>query len=260
MIAHLYLFAGPTNCTMELLLGLAMSLIPALLAMLAARSFFKVDDLRDNNARLTTDNGSLNTKVTSLTGDNTDLRVRLTQTEADLDAKNAQISKFRNDLMIIESERNMLREQLAECQSAAAAKEAAPQQNVNTGATAAIPVAALASEEPGRSRGAGAVQQPGAASAPVFFMFNGVKYRQDDLKIVEGIGPKIEELLHADGIKTWLQLAEAPIERLEKILDAAGPRFAMHNPATWPRQSMLAHQEEWDALKKLQEELNAGRE
>ena len=77
---------------------------------------------------------------------------------------------------------------------------------------------------------------------------------------MEGIGPKIEELLHADGIKTWLQLAEAPIERLQKILDAAGPRFAMHNPATWPRQSMLAHQEEWDALKKLQEELNAGRE
>jgi predicted flap endonuclease-1-like 5' DNA nuclease len=234
MIAHIYLFAGPSNCTMELLLGLAMSLIPALLAMLAARSFFKVDDLRENNTRLTADNGSLTTKVGGLTGDNTELRVRITQMEADLEAKNGQVSKYRNDLMLVESERNMLREQLAECRSAAV-----------TAGTAAAATGIAA----GTTR-----------SAAPTVLYNGTKYRTDDLKIVEGIGPKIEELLHADGIKTWLALGESPIERLQKILDDAGPRFTMHNPATWPRQSMLAHQGDWDGLKKLQDELTAGRE
>jgi predicted flap endonuclease-1-like 5' DNA nuclease len=226
MIAQIYLFAGPSNCALELLLGLAMSLIPALLALLAARSFFKVDDLRENNARLTSDNGALNIKVNGLNTDNTELRVRLTQLEADLEAKDAQVGKYRNNLMLIESERNALREQLAECQSAAA-----------LGAVA------------------------GAAPVdPAFIMYNGSKYHTDDLKIVEGIGPKIEELLHADGIRTWLALGEAHIERLQKILDAAGTHFAMHNPATWPRQSMMAHQGDWEGLKKLQDELTAGRE
>ena len=36
------------------------------------------------------------------------------------------------------------------------------------------------------------------------------KWKQDDLKAVEGIGPKIAGLLMDSGIKTWKQLANAP--------------------------------------------------
>ena len=68
----------------------------------------------------------------------------------------------------------------------------------------------------------------------------------DDLKIVEGIGPKIESLLHADGILTMRQLATAEISRVQKILDDAGPRYRMHNPKTWSTQAELIADEKWD--------------
>ncbi len=38
---------------------------------------------------------------------------------------------------------------------------------------------------------------------------SGKKIKQDDLKMVEGIGPKIEGLLHNINIKTWRELADA---------------------------------------------------
>ncbi|MBC7892029.1 MAG: hypothetical protein H7Y12_07460 [Sphingobacteriaceae bacterium] len=81
----------------------------------------------------------------------------------------------------------------------------------------------------------------------------------DDLKIVEGIGPKIEELLNNEGILTFEQLAVTSPEHLTQILRAAGPRFQIQDPATWPRQAQLAADEDWDGLKQLQNELTAGR-
>lgn len=82
----------------------------------------------------------------------------------------------------------------------------------------------------------------------------------DDLKIVEGIGPKIETLLKEGGINTWAELAEAPVDRLKEILDAAGPRYQIHDPGTWPAQAKLAAEGKWDELKALQEELTGGRD
>lgn len=80
----------------------------------------------------------------------------------------------------------------------------------------------------------------------------------DDLKIVEGIGPKIEGILHAAGIKTFAQLAAAPVDQLEKIVrEDAGIRVAF--PDTWPEQAKLAAANAWDALEKLQDELKGGR-
>jgi predicted flap endonuclease-1-like 5' DNA nuclease len=56
----------------------------------------------------------------------------------------------------------------------------------------------------------------------------------DDLLIVEGIGPKISELLNQNGIYTFAQLAGTSIERLRAILDAGGSRFRIADPGTWP--------------------------
>ena len=81
----------------------------------------------------------------------------------------------------------------------------------------------------------------------------------DDLKIVEGIGPKIEGLLNNEGIFTFAQLAATAPERIKEILEAAGPRFQMHDPTTWPTQSAMARDGKWDELKAWQEELNKGR-
>jgi predicted flap endonuclease-1-like 5' DNA nuclease len=79
----------------------------------------------------------------------------------------------------------------------------------------------------------------------------------DDLKVVEGIGPKIEELLHGAGITTWAQLAGSSRESVKAVLDAAGERFQIHEPASWPQQA--AHGA-WQELKDMQDRLDGGRE
>ena len=83
---------------------------------------------------------------------------------------------------------------------------------------------------------------------------------EDNLKVVEGIGPKIENLLKEAGIKTWKALSETSVERISEILAAAGARYAIHNPATWPNQASLAANGKWDELEELQERLNGGKE
>ncbi len=82
----------------------------------------------------------------------------------------------------------------------------------------------------------------------------------DDLKKVEGIGPKIEGLLNAAGIQTWAQLAGAEVSRLQSVLDDAGPRYRVHDPATWPRQAGLAADGKWEELEELQDRLKGGRD
>ncbi len=87
----------------------------------------------------------------------------------------------------------------------------------------------------------------------------GKKIKQDDLKIVEGIGPKIEELFHNAGIKTWKDLSETAVEKLQQILDSAGERFKVHTPTTWPEQAKLAYEGKWKELLKWQDELDGGK-
>jgi hypothetical protein len=83
--------------------------------------------------------------------------------------------------------------------------------------------------------------------------------KKDDLKIVEGIGPKIEELFNTEGIFTFAELAATSVEKMKAILDMAGPRFQIHNPATWADQAALARDDKWDELKKWQDVLNKGK-
>jgi predicted flap endonuclease-1-like 5' DNA nuclease len=64
--------------------------------------------------------------------------------------------------------------------------------------------------------------------------------KADDLKIILGIGPKIDELLLADGIQTFAQLAVATADRIKGILNRAGSRDASVNPSSWPKQAKLA--------------------
>ena len=81
----------------------------------------------------------------------------------------------------------------------------------------------------------------------------------DDLKMVEGVGPKIEEVLHGVGISTWAQLATSTPDQLRTALDAAGSQFNVHDPTTWPQQANLALGGHWETLKELQENLRGGR-
>ncbi len=81
----------------------------------------------------------------------------------------------------------------------------------------------------------------------------------DDLILIEGIGPKINELLNKAGIVSFAQLAATSLQRLNQILDAAGPRFRLADPQTWPEQAALARDGKWEAFQALQGTLKAGR-
>lgn len=89
--------------------------------------------------------------------------------------------------------------------------------------------------------------------------FSGKKYKLDDLKIVEGIGPKIEGLLNEAGINSWADLAAADVEKLQAVLTEAGSRYAVHNPATWAQQADLCVKQAWDELQALQDALDGGK-
>jgi len=60
----------------------------------------------------------------------------------------------------------------------------------------------------------------------------------DDLKVIEGIGPKMEVLLNNSNIYTWKKLSKT---------------------GTWPEQAGLASSWSWTELEMLQEELKGGR-
>ncbi len=87
----------------------------------------------------------------------------------------------------------------------------------------------------------------------------GTTVKVDDLKLIEGIGPRIEALFKADGVVTWRELSKANVERLQGVLDAAGPRYTMHNPASWPKQAGLLADGKWADFKTLTDKLKDGR-
>ncbi len=197
--------------------GLALCIVPFILGWLAAYVFHGVTALKAENAEL-------NAKVKDQTNEITELRLKISQLEADLEAKTGQLRKAKDDLVMCESERNALREQAGEGAKPKAAAKAAS-------AAPAVPV----------------------------FNFAGKKYKQDDLTIVEGIGPKIAELLQGAGISSWAQLAVTSPYRLREILDGGGSQFNIHDPETWPKQAGMAADGKWDELQKLQDELDGGK-
>jgi small subunit ribosomal protein S1 len=81
----------------------------------------------------------------------------------------------------------------------------------------------------------------------------------DEFRKIEGIGPKIEELLHEAGYNTFADLAAADVNAVKEVLNAAGSRYQMHDPTTWPMQADMAAKGEWDALKEWQENAKGGK-
>src|SRR5690606_39031368 len=86
----------------------------------------------------------------------------------------------------------------------------------------------------------------------------GKKIKENDLTIIEGIGPKIQELFHNHDIKTWKALSECSVAKCQTILDSGGSRYKMHRPDTWPEQAKMAYQGKWNALLDWQQELHGG--
>lgn len=58
-----------------------------------------------------------------------------------------------------------------------------------------------------------------------------------DLAQIDGIGPKVAALLRAAGIETISRLAATDVSALQTVLDQAGPRYRIIDPASWPGQA-----------------------
>ena len=82
--------------------------------------------------------------------------------------------------------------------------------------------------------------------------------KEDDLKLIEGIGPKVSQILKEHGIKTFKDLSKKDPEDIKKLLESKGIRGIV-DPTTWPEQAKLAAEGKWEELKKLQKELKGGR-
>ena len=80
--------------------------------------------------------------------------------------------------------------------------------------------------------------------------------KADDLKKIEGIGPKIASTLVEAGVATFADLAKTSPEKISEII--AGVR-GNHVTDTWPEQAQLAADGKWDELKKWQDELDGGK-
>jgi large subunit ribosomal protein L21 len=81
--------------------------------------------------------------------------------------------------------------------------------------------------------------------------------KPDDLKVIEGVGPKSAQALSEAGIITFAKLASMGPDEIQAVLRAAGVRVPY--PETWPEQAALAADGQFAVLKELQNSLKGGR-
>lgn len=82
--------------------------------------------------------------------------------------------------------------------------------------------------------------------------------KADDLKKIEGAGPKAAEALVAAGVDTFAKVAAMKSEDLSTILSEASSNLAHIVTDTWPKQAQLAADGKWDELQVYQDKLDGG--
>ncbi len=152
-----------------------------------------------------------------------------------------RLKKIRADLQLCEADKDILKHKLSKAQS---------------GDTTDAPLAVGRNIDEATIENTGiggGVSTPSVRELPYAKAFS-----EDNLQIVEGIGPKIETLLKDNGIGNWGALASAKNDRLKTILQEAGSRFKMHDPGAWSHQASLAAAGDWPALIAYQHTLSSG--
>lgn len=159
-------------------------------------------------------------------------------------------------------ERDRLKADLASCRAEVVATVAGPDPTakVRSFAASAIPEPTEAAADTAAPVEAAEPASP--AAAPDVGQARAVLGKSitiDDLKVVEGIGPKIESLCHGIGIRTWFDLSTTEGSLLSTMLADAGSGVASHDPSTWPEQAGLLAAGRWDEFKVLTDGLRGGR-
>ncbi len=164
----------------------------------------------------------------------------------DLNVYKSRISKLETDLAACKASKETVTRSSGAGNTATSFKDVATKSpSIKTEAVSSIAAATAKSET-----------TFDAAAAKAIF---GKKIKQDDLTVVEGIGPKIKELFHNHDITTWAALADCSIEKCQEVLKSGGKRFEMHKPGTWPKQADFAAKGLWQQLKDWQDKLDGGK-
>ncbi len=111
-------------------------------------------------------------------------------------------------------------------------------------------------------RAAYAPQQPALHESPIDRYGPGRERNYDptDLKIIEGVDERVEDVLKSSGVRSWADLAGRDVSDLRAMLSQADDGLHHHDPRTWPLQARLASEGRWDELRQYQEELHGGLE
>ena len=75
----------------------------------------------------------------------------------------------------------------------------------------------------------------------------------ENLKIIEWIWPKVEQLLKLNWVNTVKQLSESGYDELKIILERAWDNFKIINPRSWSYQAELVTNKQWNKLKEYQD-------
>ncbi len=203
----------------------------------------------------------LNQQLAISRGDGEAANSNLSILQADLDRAHAEIAALNNQIQLAHADQQALADQLNGDLAASRAEAGALREQL---ARAQADNRALQSE----NAALGTRRNELETDAARFLAVSGLsvaaaaavqpKQEHDDLTIIEGIGPKIEELLNQHDIRTFAQLADSSVPDLETILRGAGSRFQTANPETWPRQARLAANKDWPRLDALKAQLQGG--
>lgn len=141
----------------------------------------------------------------------------------------------------------------------AAKVAAATGTDVDSGAVTDDAAVAGANAETAGAEAAVATQDAGepkeAATAPS----EPASPADEDLKVIEGIGPKIEKALKSAGITSYAQVATLSVAELREAIREYGIKFAP-SVKSWAQQAQYLVDEDTDGLNEYQDYLVAGQE
>ncbi len=164
--------------------------------------------------------------------------------EADISRLNSNISGLEADLDTYNKKRAELNSALTLCEGRL--KEAnAGSTNIKATISSTPPV----SNEPVKFASSGSASERNIYSV----------LTSDNLQVIEGIGPKMDEVMKKYGVHSWKARSENTHDSLRAILDKENPKhYRIIDPTTWPDQAKLAHQGKWFDLIKMQKHLDTG--
>lgn len=176
---------------------------------------------------------------------------------------NVELERLRARVAELEPERNVLRDERDAARAELERLDPAPTARPDDGSTVSDAVAPVAVP----TTGSNAVPANGPTNASTNASTTvesassvlGRDVVQDDLTVIDGIGPKVAELCSGIGITTWSDLAATEVSLLRTMLHDAGPRFRTHDPSSWPEQARLLADGRWEEFRARSQEHAGGR-